>query len=171
MGVDSAASCHRRNLSVFGAPPKPEKAVGPSLQFPNLGAVIECDSILTHGRLILEPRVLMLANVQEALSVVFASVSLTSAQAAKLRGQCGGTSSLSFGRIGRGAMWFLKRRRYSDTSEVTVLAEDMAELAFLHTHSWRVFFLDTLVCWTLDPRHCCYTLMPHGQAHGMVPIL
>ena len=86
---------------------------------------ITCISLL--GVLFMEPRGLLVHSIQTTFRDVIARSRLTTGLAAKLRGQCGWTGSLGFGRVGRGAVIFLKRRQCGAREVSAASKEDVAE--------------------------------------------
>ena len=81
------------------------------------------------GCLVMEPRDLLLIKIRAAIWQAMLGQHMPSGHAAKLRGQCTWACSLSFGRVGRGALNFLKRRQYEDMGDVN--DEDVVQLHFL----------------------------------------
>ena len=114
-------------LQLAGAPPAPSKTQdhGPARVY--LGA-LDLTRVEDDGYVVCGPTISAVQKVCAAVDQVRQTMSLTPAQAAKLRGQAG---SLMHGKFGRLALNFLKERQYSKGGTCDVSPLQLRELQLL----------------------------------------
>ena len=103
----------------------------------------------------MEPRDLLLIKVRAAIQQAMQGRRLPSGHAGKLRGQCTWTCSLSFGRVGRGALNVLKRCQYEDIDDLN--NDDVAQLHFRWVLLGRIPARALRICGERAPPLLLYT--------------
>ena len=118
-------------LQLAGAPPAASKTQdhGPARVY--LGAAIDLTRVEDAGYVVCGPTLSAVQKICTAVDQVQQTLSLTPAQAAKLRGQAGWAGSLMHGKFGRLALSFLKERQYSQTATYGVSPHQLRELQLL----------------------------------------
>ena len=117
-----------KNPSCIFLPSKTQEH-GPSRVY--LGVFLDLTGIEIDGHVACGPTVSSIRKITDSVDQVAQTMSLTSAQAAKLRGQAGWAGSLMHGKFGRIALSFLKERQYSHEGSFGVFPHQLRELQLL----------------------------------------
>ena len=108
----SGRRCQTRAAAMCGGSFGDPKAFPPGYIRNFVGVSLRLDGFSRCGEVLLEPKEECLLSISEKVDGALASMSLSSGQASKLRGQLGWASTNLFARMGRTGMAALKTRQY-----------------------------------------------------------
>ena len=116
-------------LRAVGAPPSKEKAIPWGQHRTWLGMSTCTAEVAEEGTATVQAKDANIHSLDRSLTKAIATMSISTAEASKARGQAGWTGSLAAGKCGRTGTEVLKRHQYGDDAKLT--EEEAQELTFL----------------------------------------
>ncbi|OLP77008.1 hypothetical protein AK812_SmicGene42982 [Symbiodinium microadriaticum] len=118
-------------LNLAGAPPAASKTQDPAPSRVYLGAAVDFTEVQSEGIVTCGPTTSSTSRIVNTITELHYTKYLSSAQAAKLRGQAGWSASLMHGKCGRLALNFLKQRQYQQSGDFSLQEHQLQELDML----------------------------------------